>query len=225
MARGADRGLVAVKLEIEHVTQQGNNLRGDCGPAVVAMLTGLSIEQALAACELRPHQWATFGHLIRGLRANGIQSTFIRGMRPLEMQGHLLDGRPVVCLVDYGKLPGRLRAENFNGAHFVLLAGMDDDDFLVHDPLQQQGFVRWLATELRHAQWEVPGNSYDYQSLIVHRDYRPAADTAGLLAQARDTIEALRVELERVRGERDAFRQALEACQAARRKLAEKAAQ
>lgn len=221
MGAGKDWGCVAVKLQIEHITQNDNDLRGDCGPAVVAMLAGRTIEQALEACGLRPHQWATFGHLTRGLRYHAIHSTYIRGMQPPELRRHVVEGRPVVCLIDYSKLPAKLRALPYNGAHFILLAGVDDDndDLLVHDPLAAVGYLPYPGEVLAAAQQRVPGNTFDFQSLVVHRDYGPGDDTA------RDTINALRLELERVTEERDAFRQALEACQAARRKLAEKAAQ
>jgi len=169
-----------MRLSIPHVTQTGNAARNDCGPAVVAMLAGSTVEEAITACRVPANQSAHVGDIMRGLKYFGIQSKYDR-LHVAQIRGYLADGYPVICLIDYGRVPDSLRRSQYKGAHFVLACGYDAGSILVHDPLgsaETGAYIPYQDVLLSAVMRHVPGNYFNDQCLIVMGEYEAVEETA-----------------------------------------------
>ena len=62
------------------------------------------------------------------------------------VRAELRAGRPVIALVKYRLLPGH-EDSRFRADHYIVIHGMDGDDFLYHDPAFEspwEGAARWI---------------------------------------------------------------------------------
>jgi hypothetical protein len=155
---------------VRHVSQRGMPA-GACGVACLMMLTpAYKPETAYSAMKLQPGQWAHIvEHLRRGLRYYGMQSEYER-LAAFEIRDYVGQGKPVVCLINYGALPPELRRADYDGAHYVLAVGYDRDCIMVHDPLgsdETGAYIPYPDSVLHRSMRDVPGNTYDYQCLVV----------------------------------------------------------
>lgn len=147
-----------VKLDIPHLSQLDETAqqRGDCGPTCLAMILNVGRPQPLTVDEIYRNNTVLSGKIGKsgpesytswwemqtllgnyGLAAD--QPTYDSAETALAtLKQHVRNRTPVVVLVNYGRWASNLPdiAENrFNGPHFVLVTGCDDEYVFIHDPL------------------------------------------------------------------------------------------
>lgn len=161
-----------MKLQIDFVTQQNNNIANDCGAACVAMLVGASIEKVLAAINHQPGKPLHVAQLIQALAAYRLPHDHTTLLHLPLIRESLARGWPVIALVNYGALADGLKAADYNGNHFVVVTGFLRDAFLVHDPLwpdQRGAWVRWPEQQFGAA-LATPRNARGMQGIIVRSE-------------------------------------------------------
>lgn len=118
--------------------------RNDCGPACLAMLlNALGIPATTDAVFHRtggaPDNYISAAQIIRVGESYGVPLDFRTGWTLGQLQGALIQARPVIALVHYGAFselqPGISTQSSFKGPHFVLVVGFDEQHVIVHDPL------------------------------------------------------------------------------------------
>ncbi|MCA9366847.1 C39 family peptidase [Candidatus Kaiserbacteria bacterium] len=155
-----------MKLNLPHVTQQNNAIRNDCGPACVAMLTERTIDDVLAVTGKRDQQ-LHMSDIMQALRHYGVDNEHHRPIHLPDARSWLSLGYPIIALVGYGRLPADLKGDpKYNGNHYVLLTGFTIDGFLIHDPLQPQGWVLWSDSALVDV-WSYPTKAMPLQGIVV----------------------------------------------------------
>ncbi len=162
-----------MKLQIDFVSQQGNQHRNDCGAACVAMLTGSSIDDVLLVANQPPNKPLHVRDIMAVLRAYRLPSEYVRPLHLPDLRGWLDNGNPVIALVGYGELPPDQRATDFDGAHWVLVVGHQEETYLVHDPLWpgQAGAYRCWKESVLGAAMLWPGNNMPLQGVVVKRPF------------------------------------------------------
>ena len=161
-------------LPVPHFSQRGHP--GGCGVAVLMMLAPAgSFDKAYAAMGLKRGQWAHITENVRrGLNFYGIDSEYKR-LPVFEIRDILAAKKPVIMLVDYGKLPTHLKRADYAGAHYLLACGFDADCILIHDPLgddETGAYVPYPDGVLDAAMIGVPGNAYDHQCIVINAHWR-----------------------------------------------------
>lgn len=154
---------------------------GDCGPACVAMAIHYftdqspTIDQVSIACQVPPGaEWTSLTQLAKGARAHGLKVTHRRPLTREEIEAEIENNRPVVALIKYDELPHN--QDSFNGAHFCLVAGIDIETIIIHDPDRLSGNT---FGEFREVSWtdflralgstsETEGNSYNNHGLLLN---------------------------------------------------------
>ena len=184
-----------IKLAVPHVSQITNTQSGDCGPTCLAMFLNIDRPQPLTVDEMyRANKvltskigktgeasYTTWWEMQEVARAYGVESdqpTYPSAETALAaLQGHIRNGTPIVTLVNYGRwadLPD-IAANKFNGPHFVLVTGCDDEFVFIHDPLF--GFARQVKGThfaLNNARFldawgNLAGGNPNYSALVPHR--------------------------------------------------------
>lgn len=137
-----------IDLPVPYFSQWGegaNRRRADCGPASLLMvgrfygkMGRLSVDDLTAQTSLlqsdtglMPQALVTLG-LLHGLRTYVHKNTTI-----LDIQRELMAGRPVIPLVHYRYISGRLDQADSNPAtdgHFMVIVGADDTHVVANDP-------------------------------------------------------------------------------------------
>lgn len=145
-----------IKLDIPYRSQwdvpDADLAAGDCGPTCVAMLlNGLgkmatpddlyyAIYPELktnSAMQIPNMGYTNFSHLFKAAQAYGMsleRFTYAPAGALSSLKASLAAGKPSIALVKYTTWRTKT-GNNFNGAHFVVVSGCDDDHVLVHDPL------------------------------------------------------------------------------------------
>ncbi len=146
-----------VKLAISHMSQQDTTAsqRGDCGPTCLAMMinvqraTPLTIDEMYRdTAVLKPKigksgpqsytSWWEMGEVAKAYGLATDQPTYQTAEIALaELRRHVRNGTPLVALVNYGRwtdLPD-IAENRFDGPHFVLVTGVDEEYVFIHDPL------------------------------------------------------------------------------------------
>jgi hypothetical protein len=115
--------------------------------------------------------YATFDDLIRAAHGLGLTLHQTIGMTGAALVNEIRAGRPVIALVERGKLPGAQAYYAFTGAHFVVVHTYDATGFLLHDPLSYAdgaGVNLHVAANDFMAAWEsTSGNAGHYQALTM----------------------------------------------------------
>lgn len=150
-----------VKLNVPYRSQwdvpDANLAVGDCGPTCVAMLlNGLGKtatpndlyyviypELKNAPNKQVPNKgYTNFGQLFKLAQAYGVmldRFTYAPGGALNNLKASIVAGKPSIALVKYATWRAKT-GNNFDGAHFVVAVGCDDDHVLVHDPLFGSGY-------------------------------------------------------------------------------------
>jgi len=79
-------------------------------------------------------------------------------------------------LLTYGRLPPALRALDYDGGHWGLVTGYENDLFFVHDPLrtaEEGGYQVWDAESLAQAMRDTSAGNLPHQGLVVRKVYPP----------------------------------------------------
>jgi uncharacterized protein YvpB len=144
-------------LEVPQISQlDGSPYQGsNCGPASLGMVLafyGRPVSNRTLRGEVNDLQ-GTWGVYDSGTALRSIATIVARhGLRPLgafdgasrhrwtldELQAELDAGHPVIAEVWYRGLPGR-RDSAYNGDHYVVLTGYDDDGLIYNDPVDRVG--------------------------------------------------------------------------------------
>lgn len=208
-------------LPVRHKTQEGNDLRNDCGPAcgwqVVNALTGAdpTLRQLKMAAGGGLHEFTSILGLIRMLDAYGL-----KGQNTLNASlGWVIEcldqGIAPVLLVDYPSLGSEIQ---YRYAHFVVAVGYDAHSVYINDPLRLTG--AWPATRARLAAalntkstWVkrdeqgrlITGKNAGNQAVYVPEPRLPVDSTddvtLGAVARLRGALDAVREGIERRRGD------------------------
>ncbi len=133
-----------MKLDIQFQSQQGNSTRNDCGAACIAMLTGATITQVLAAVTHPPNRMMHVADILDALTAYHLQRQHTTALTAELLRESLAQGWPIIALVNYGALPAELKATDYHGNHFIIVSGFTVDGFYVHDPLWPEDAGEWL---------------------------------------------------------------------------------
>ncbi len=145
-----------IKLDIPYRSQwavpDADLAVGDCGPTCVAMLLngqGNAVTPDDLYLVLYPELktnpgmavpnkgYTNFGHLFKAAQAHNLtlkRFTYSPAGALNSLKASLAEGKPSIALVKYTTWRKKT-GNNFDGAHFVLVVGSDDDKVYVHDPL------------------------------------------------------------------------------------------
>lgn len=167
-------------LGVPFQTQRGTGTN-NCGPASLTMVLrywmarrglpgDVDVQDVIAAVN-NNGGYASFADLIRA--ANGLGLTLHQSvsMTGAALVNEIKAGRPVIALVERGKLPGTQAYYAFTGSHFVVVHAYDATGFIVHDPLSYaDGAGDGLHVNAADfmAAWEsTTGNAGRYQALTL----------------------------------------------------------
>lgn len=143
--------------------------RNDCGPAALAMIlrgygVNISTDAVYRATGTRAHRYVGIGQLMRVAEAHGVLFDFFYGWSLEQLMAVVSAGHPAIATVHYGAWsridPGVSTQNRFEGPHFVVVVGHDDEYMYVNDPLwkeerREEGFRKaWT-----HAQFYEAWNS------------------------------------------------------------------
>lgn len=165
-------GAASFHLAVPFRTQKdGDRFQGsNCGPAALGMvLEAFGMAHTNSELRLLTHTYqGTVGartgtalqHMARvgqdfGLTPIGLYEGQEFARWTIEdIRAELRAGRPVIALVKYRLLPGH-EDSRFRADHYIVIHGMDGDEFLYHDPAFEspwEGAGRWIdATRLDEA--------------------------------------------------------------------------
>lgn len=144
-----------IKLKIPYISQWSNIAQShvaDCGVVSVAMILnsyGINITPDELYSKYLPNkgysEYTNFTemiYLMNQFNVNGKQlqlgveySNLILGIDYLQKK--INEGLPVITLIKYGNLLESSQINNFDGSHFFVVVGYDEDNIYVHDPLYQ----------------------------------------------------------------------------------------
>jgi hypothetical protein len=138
---------------IQHVTQQGNNLRNDCAWACFKMLeqaylgTSHTLRQ-LAETYGRVDEFTTIAQLYRGLTAAGIPSTYTTAATYDWYARKWAEGVPVIALLAMHVVSDN---DGYDWAHFAVTTGAKDGRVTIFNPLKLKGPTTIPEAEFRRA--------------------------------------------------------------------------
>jgi len=114
----------------------------------------------------RPNMPMTVAELMRGLTGEGIRSHHRVGALVEDIAHHMRIMRePVIVLVDYPSLPKQ--HIQYNGAHYILIYGIDTaDQFMYRDPLSQGELLVMTPQQLETAMLNDSKNGNQPQQAI-----------------------------------------------------------
>jgi len=159
---------------------------GDCGPACVAMLAHFltsyrpTVDQAASAAG-QPiagvgRYYTNHAQLIHAANVYGPK---LKTQRPLTvemLESEIDSGRPAIALVNYGALSAYGNQDDYRGAHWLLVVGYDDEHIYVNDSNfwgdrrdegRQRKIPRPAFDQAMGTVSETPGNSFDWQGLVM----------------------------------------------------------
>lgn len=174
-------------------------------------------------------KYATFADAQRVINHFKLPATIQKDVTLEEVVGELNVGRPMIALVERGKIPGALAYHPFAGSHFVDVVGYDAAGLTIHDPLGTAGGPgdSLLITPNDFlAAWETtPGNTFRRQAILFDADAfdngeeepaeEPAEEpdekpdeeleTVTALNQLKEQVAELTIQLQTVTAERNTF--------------------
>ena len=171
-----------------------NEFRNDCGPACLAMVlnafgVNISTNTAYGKTGTKANGYVSAAQLARVSLSYGFPLDFYSGWTLEKLSQEVGKGRPAIILVHYGAWsqinPGVSTQNPFQGPHFVVVVGADDEFFYVNDPLWKEerrleGFRRRWTHALFKEAWgscHKDGNR-DFGAMIT-RDTLPTAPYGG----------------------------------------------
>lgn len=173
-------------LPVPYLCQWGPNANrspGDCGPACVAMAVHYltdqrpTVDEVATACgQPEKSNYTNLTQVSKGARAYGLKTTYTHPLTRPIIQHQLNQERPIIALVNYGRLPDN--QDDYTGAHFLLLVGCGNEHVIVHDPDRLSGES---FGEFRHIPWadfldalgstaQTPGNSRNNHGIVLYTD-------------------------------------------------------
>lgn len=112
----------------------------------------------------QPPRYLTINQGIALAHQMGFPFSYTSGLTPVKIR-ELLDADILpVCLVDYDIFYPK---DTFNGAHFVVPIGYNDEYFLVHDPYNAGKNYVISVAHLEAAMRKVPDNAGSFQGLVM----------------------------------------------------------
>jgi uncharacterized protein YvpB len=140
--------------------------RNDCGPTSLAMIlhafgVEVSTNAVYRKTGAKANGYVSVSQLMRAGEAYNVPFDYFSGWTLDTLKARIKDGRPAIALVHYGEFvsikPGVSTQYNFNGPHFLVVLGYDDDNIYVNDPLwsgsrRSQGeHKRWTYAQFKKA--------------------------------------------------------------------------
>ena len=131
-----------VKLDVPYRSQwdpDGGVYTSDCGPTCVGMILRFygreaTINQLAAEAGMSEVRRLTSpDDLARAAALHGVALVHKMSASLQDIEAELVAGRPVIALIHYGSL-GSLRQDSYNGGHWLVVIGMDENDVIVNDP-------------------------------------------------------------------------------------------
>lgn len=168
-----------VRLNVPYYSQEAPGAlwgANDCGPACVRMVLGwdylrrnqadpknITVDTVTQASGIGPRGFSTPATLERVGRKYGLSFEIVtRTANIARIKSELSSGRPVICLLIYGRITGN--QSKFTGGHFMVAVGYDATNIIMHDPLWsgnrvQEGAYRVIPNAQLEAAMQ-PGSPY-----------------------------------------------------------------
>lgn len=169
-----------VALGVPFVSQLNTGESNNCGEAALTAVlnyagnvTGKPTLKALPVADVvatvgNNGGFASMGDLVNAAKHYGVTARAVAFQTLDSLRAELDAGRPVIALVERGKIPGATAVNAFTGAHFVTITGYDDRVMTILDPLKPaatDGMLRVYPAELLEAWRSTPGNSGNFQAV------------------------------------------------------------
>ena len=123
----------------------------DCGPASVAMVANavgskITVDRSTEICQQNRNKPTSISPLMTGMSSVGIKSDYVRPLKAERIKQEIDNGNPIVALVKYTHVPDRNKEfEHYEGSHYVVIVGYEDDMFEYHDPYHNGGGGAYLT--------------------------------------------------------------------------------
>lgn len=162
-----------------------SEFRNDCGPASLAMIlqsfgVHVSTDAVYRKTGTKANRYVSIGQLMRAGLNYGVTFEYFYDWSLDRLFEILAEGHPLIALVHYGAWsqlePGTSTQNKFQGPHFVVVLGYDDQYIYVNDPLwkldrRNEGYRKaWTHDQFMQA-WNsnhVDGNR-DRSGIYTHR--------------------------------------------------------
>ena len=143
-----------------------NEFRNDCGPACLAMVLNAfgfnaSTNVVYAKTGAKPNNYVSVAQLMRVALSYGVPFDYFGRWTLAQLLDAVHRGKGIITLIHYGALsqinPGISTQNTFDGPHFVVVVGADDEHIFVNDPLwkgsrRSQGFRKaWKHSQFMEA--------------------------------------------------------------------------
>jgi len=205
------------KLDVPYISQHTNNVRGDCGAAVIAMLAKTTLDGIIGTAILLDISMPlSFMEAYQLLRHYGLQYRYIGDLTIAKIKQAISQGQPVIVLANYAPVPHR--QSQFTGAHWFLCVGADEGGVYVHDANWwgkriKEGAYLYLEDDLLAQMMAKPGGNnprwraQPNQGIVIQKTYpfvaaeppSPVPDedeTAAIIAALQTELDALKQRLE-----------------------------
>ena len=164
--------MTMIKLAVPYLSQinglGAGGFRNDCGPTCCWMLLkgfgllkeGESVDSLYRSVVKYGDRYTSWQENMDILQAHGVFAQYGWDLRIRDVEESLKKGFVVMALINYGVLRQTINTHStFSGNHFLLVVGMDEAHFFLHDslwlneqgrflPVKKTDFERaWLAAE------------------------------------------------------------------------------
>ena len=156
---------MAIQLEIPYVSQLGPDAQAyhnDCGPACGVMLLkaftnhDLTVDQFYTETGHTTDVYTSYGEIRAVLYRYDLATEMNWGLDEDRLEAILTEERPIIALIKYQVLAVEMDTNsNFQGQHFVVIVGVDDQHVILHDPLwpDQEGKNWPVPLEIMDRAW------------------------------------------------------------------------
>ena len=133
------------RLQVPWVSQLGPGASfapGDCGPACVTSWLHFSGHDTLTVDDISKQTGQPSGfrytgaaQLMKIMRSYDLNTHWTRYLTLSDLYSEINDGHPCIVLVQYNKLPSRVRYDHsYKSGHWILIVGYTEDGIVYHDP-------------------------------------------------------------------------------------------
>jgi len=167
-------------LPVPHINQNADGskqYRNDCGMACVAMAIHGLTDKRPSVDHLMTHyialesrgKYLSFSQLLPALRSFGLSAEYKRPFKTEDIQAAVEAGWPCMVLVKYPALPKHLQSMAYNGSHFMLISGYENNAIRFNDPLASE--AQWIeAIDLHTAMSGFGvGENLPYQGMVIRK--------------------------------------------------------